>query len=108
MARAIDADEFIRIVELIDERYDLSGLRGVYPRRVLTSDGLIFLINRLPTIDPVKHGKWIDKSEWHGTWGVCRYECSCCGYTIPRKPFSRGDGKGSKYCDECGARMDGD
>ena len=73
-------------------------------------DGNLYDVEMYPgyELQLVKHGKWIDKSEWHGTWGVCRYECSCCGYTIPRKPFSRGDEKGSKYCDECGARMDGE
>lgn len=58
-------------------------------------------------VSPVKHGRWIDKTTWFGSIGKCCYECSECGYQIPYKPQSRGDGKGSKYCDECGARMDG-
>ena len=48
---------------------------------------------------------WIDKTDWTGTLGYCQYQCSNCGFTKGSKPFSRGDGKGSKFCEECGAVM---
>lgn len=49
--------------------------------------------------------EWIDHTEWIGSFGMCKYTCSACGFTINEKPFSAGNGKGSKYCEECGARM---
>lgn len=59
-------------------------------------------------VQPIVNAHWIDKTTWFGSIGKCCYECSECGYQIPHKPQSRGDGKGGKWCDECGARMDGD
>ena len=52
-----------------------------------------------------KQAEWIDNTEWIGAFGVCRYTCSACGFTKNEKPFSAGNGKGSKYCEECGAKM---
>lgn len=54
-------------------------------------------------IEPV--AEWIDNTEWIGSFGMCRYTCSACGFTKNEKPFSAGNGKGSKYCEECGAKM---
>ena len=59
-------------------------------------------------VQPIKHGRWIDRTEWFGRIGKCQYECSVCGYMREGKPQSRYDGKGGKFCDECGARMDGE
>lgn len=59
--------------------------------------------------EPVKHGKWIDKTYWTYDYGAeieyPLFECSVCGYTVCEKPLKRGDRKGGKYCDECGAKM---
>lgn len=63
-------------------------------------------IDDVPTIEPVKYGKWVDKTVWIRGIGHYKYECSCCGYVVNHKPKSRGDGKGGKYCDECGAKME--
>ena len=55
-------------------------------------------INRLPSVDalPVKRGKWITEECLPGV-----AVCSICGHEI------RGIGcQYTKYCDECGARMD--
>lgn len=49
--------------------------------------------------------EWIDNTEWIGSFGMCRYTCSACGFTKNEKPFSAGNGKGSKFCEECGAKM---
>lgn len=54
-------------------------------------------------IEPV--AEWIDNTEWIGSFGMCRYTCSACGFTKNEKPFSAGNGKGSKFCEECGAKM---
>ena len=76
-------------------------------------DGVEFILDKLDAIpvadvQPVRHGKWIDKPVWLRGVGLCRYECSYCGYVVDSKPGSRGSGKGGKYCDECGAKMDGE
>lgn len=65
-------------------------------------------LDEAPTVDaaPVVHGRWIDKTVWVGGLGHIRTQCSVCGTVYPNKPGSRGDGKGGKFCEECGAKMD--
>ena len=64
----------------------------------------------LPTVNPVpvKRGRWIKKRYWSEGVGMGErygyyYSCSKCGNWV------RGgyDECGKKYCDECGALMDG-
>ena len=56
------------------------------------------LICQLPSAEPVRHGKWITEECLPGV-----AVCSICGHEI------RGIGcQYTKYCDECGARMDKD
>lgn len=60
-------------------------------------------IKNSPTIDPVKHGYWMETTVWDGMLGKCYRKCSVCGtifYGVPSK------GQEIKYCQECGARMD--
>ena len=56
------------------------------------------LIDEIPAadIDPVQHGWWI----WHKKWEPFefKYECSIC---------HDGSDLESKYCPNCGAKMDG-
>lgn len=75
-----------------------------------TCNIIIEAISDMPKADvqPLKHGRWIDRTEWFGRIGKCQYECSVCGYMREGKPQSRYDGKGGKFCDECSAKMDGD
>lgn len=63
----------------------------------------------LPIIDakPIVHAHWIEKTEWYHGIGRIHCTCSNCGYTVDYKPGSRGDGRGGKFCDDCGAKMDG-
>lgn len=52
-----------------------------------------------PTVDPVKHGQWIDKygdGDWH---------CSCCGAIVENHEQ---DYRNWYFCYHCGARMNGD
>lgn len=59
------------------------------------NNGLILAMNAVadvPTIDPVKHGKWIE------TGLVDVIECSECGW-IKTEPYWN-------YCPHCGTRMD--
>ena len=61
------------------------------------------VIDNMPTIDPVKHGKWIDR---RSIAAMNRYECSACKRTTIVDEFM---GKPMyAYCPWCGARMKGD
>ena len=58
---------------------------------------------------PVRHGRWIKKRYWSEGVGMGErygyyYSCSKCGNLV-RGGYNE---CGKKYCDECGARMDGD
>ena len=70
-------------------------------------------INMLPSIDAVKHGRWIKMSDADGQY-YCRSEC---GEELYRKltfdrefdifPHKKSIEK-TMYCPNCGARMDGE
>lgn len=71
---------------------------------------VIDVIKTVPPVDavPVVHGRWIREDFWSKGVGMGEsygyyYKCSKCGNLV------RGgyDECGKKYCDECGARMDG-
>ena len=68
-------------------------------RRVIdaTKRCIVTDLEQLPTIDPVKHGRWIDDSQdGKGMW----FLCSECGESAPEvEPWD--------YCPNCGAKMDG-
>lgn len=55
------------------------------------------LIDDAPTIDPVRHGRWIDMNTATDNY-YPRYKCSVCDYGANY----------SNFCPNCGARMDGD
>lgn len=84
---AIDAvhDEFDECLV-----WDASGLE--------TANVVENVLDTIPPADvrPVKHGKWIVKTDSEGkTYGVC----SRCGYEQYAGHL--------KYCPECGGKMDG-
>ena len=55
------------------------------------------LADNMPTIDPVKRGKWIKISDRN-------YKCSCCGawWTVDRDSTI----KDFKFCPNCGAQIE--
>ena len=55
---------------------------------------IIGVLEELPTIDPVKHGKWI------GTWEKGAYTCSECRFIMDTP-----NDVTTNYCPNCGARM---
>ncbi len=56
------------------------------------------IIAQLPTIAPVKHGKWVRDVNKDG---YLMWICSICKCEKHKK-------RGLKFCPNCGARMDGD
>lgn len=92
MSRMIDADA---LIEKCGEWYTEEG----------TEEGFIgtvkSLVDRQPTIEERKKGKWIEQDDgWDGVY----YECSCC-----KEAFTLIDGTPSEnlynYCPNCGADM---
>ena len=60
-------------------------------------EGFIEYLERRPTVDSVKHGKWIKISD---LCGVEVLKCSACSKERPRMP--------TMYCCDYGAKMDGE
>lgn len=77
MSRLIDAD---RLKVVLEKNFGHTGGASVLEQ----------LINVQPTIDPVKHGRWV----MQGT----AYGCSLCGESVIH-PFHN-------YCPNCGAEME--
>ena len=63
-------------------------------------DGVLNLLDEQPTIDPVKHGRWIHSS----STAYLTVSCSECGYKVNHFLSTW---QTAKYCPNCGARMDG-
>lgn len=65
------------------------------------------LIDKQPTIDPVKHGRWIPTCENNSTGPLVR--CSCCGMYINPSATTielKRQKLEPKYCENCGAKME--
>ena len=62
-------------------------------------------IKRLPSEDvvPVRHGRWIPKFDGKFQGGAYWFDCSECGHTV-----TGGNLSGKHFCENCGARMDGE
>ena len=57
------------------------------------------LMNDAPTVDPFKHGHWINTNE--GIWNAVEVlKCSVCG-EIDNRMY-----RSDAYCPNCGAKMD--
>lgn len=69
------------------------------------NQAIVDILNLVEAIKIEPVAEWIDNTEWIGAFGMCRYTCSACGFIKNEKPFSAGNGKGSKFCEECGAKM---
>lgn len=59
-------------------------------------------VAKMPTIDPVKHGRWVKQTDENCWW----YECSECGDYPMKNAY--GHEELSAYCPHCGAIMEGD
>lgn len=89
--RPIDADKMKSYI-------DCGHLR--HPNEICLSEhNVVQMLDKQPTLDvePVRHGRWIDKRLYLNGGCINHWECSICGY---------GQNGGSNYCPNCGARMD--
>lgn len=101
--RLIDADALEKEVETME--YD------VINREWGESDGFsgacVFnMIADMPTVDPVKHGKW---EEWSGIITVGpegKHHCSLCGGRAPYYYDAGFHKRLTDWCPGCGAKMD--
>ena len=60
------------------------------------------VVDSMPTVDPVKHGHWVEQEHEDWKWSK-EYRCSECGkYRLMTNPF----GREWNYCPNCGAKMD--
>lgn len=68
-------------------------------------ENLVLAMKAIPTIDPVKRGKWkcfIEiGSGLYDSIDIPRAECSECGFKVPEEW-----GGWFKFCPNCGARME--
>lgn len=85
--RLIDADELRKSIENLPNCYN--GFSDTYDKACI-----IGVLEELPTVEPVKHGRWKCESDME-TYTIWR--CSECGIGFKNT---------SAYCRNCGARMD--
>lgn len=91
--RLIDADKCISEIKNNIHFYGHEHVREGLQRA-------IGFINHTPTVDPVKHGRWIT----HACYELTSYEsCSCCDDYLPSCFYGN---TLPKYCPNCGAKMD--
>lgn len=99
--RLIDADALKeRLAKCIDNRkaqVEQSTTEGQHEYHLGKMSGYVMaskIVDELPTIDPVKHGKWI------GTWEKGAYTCSECRFIMDTP-----NDVTTNFCPNCGARM---
>lgn len=101
MDEYIDREALRDAVESIDWYSVLEGklTTGANSENALYKANDIYsAIENAPTADvaPVRHGRWIWRNKWEPF--EFKYECSIC---------HEGSDLESKYCTNCGAKMDG-
>ena len=106
--RLIDADEAYKV------------LTDYYHHKTeIQHKALKEAIERVHTVDPVKHGHWIieDIITYERSYGGTLYEpvykCSCCGrvtesYVRGDEPIMPEDADFPEFCGNCGAKMTGE
>ena len=104
MARLIDADQAVAEAEHLLELYNLAmagaetnrEIKHIVKRQELFK-AVRAVVNTCPTVEPVKHGHWIDTGRGDYYFSK-QYRCSCCNSV---------DYMRAPYCYNCGAKMDG-
>ena len=90
----IDRDVLERKIQ--DAKDCLGNTVDDLPRYLAVGVMQMFLKD-MPTIDPVKHGRWIEHKGGDDYIGYPIYECSECGYDAGETA--------TNYCPNCGALM---
>ena len=92
MTRYIDADEAYAV------------LSNYYHRQTeIQHEALREALGRVPTVDTVKHGHWLDDGQRLGNNNECAiHECDQCGETVY---VYLNDPRRWNYCPKCGAKM---
>ena len=101
--RLIDANVLLKT--LSDLKYECINQKQKAACNAVLHDFMPQIINDEPTIEaqPVKHGKWVELPKALNP-NELPCQCSNCKHVVS---FYYGYPK-SKFCDECGAKMDGD
>lgn len=92
--RLIDADELKDII--CSNVYPVADAFNSRDYGMLWTGGIEKAIDDMPTVDPVKHGRWVEHDS--SIKDVPTEACSECG--------EWSYGYNEKYCPNCGARMD--
>ena len=72
-----------------------------YTGYALSADEVAMAVENAPTIDPVRHGRWVESFKVNAPPTLrSRWTCSWCGNV---QTYGITD-----YCPNCGARMDGE
>lgn len=98
--RLIDADAFRR---KLDEHYPFTkDEQSKHGMADIAKSTVLFVLNTMPTVEERKTGKWVhDGYDFpHGNDWI---HCSVCGKRGINVPADK-----SKYCPNCGARMEGE
>lgn len=101
--RIVDADEILKkqkelIKRTSDEVYGGNWCNSV----ILAMSSVAGIVLEAPTIEVVKHGKWIEEDDCYTTSGtyIEEFKCSLCNEIVNWHKY--------KFCPYCGAKMDGD
>ena len=97
------AAQAINVLPKCYRNYQTDNLDDAYEKGW---EDALFSLNALPTVDPVKHGKWIRTSPTAWKW-----TCSCCkkddAYAYSAGESFEPDVLQDLFCPNCGAKMDG-
>jgi len=97
MARLIDADALKELIA--NNVYPVQDAFNDRDYGMFWTGGIEKAIDDAPTVDPVKHGRWINANE--GLWNTVEVlKCSVCG-EIDNRMY-----RSDAYCPNCGAKMD--
>ena len=85
------------MIDLIDRQAAIDAVDGALLDGI--AEGIaIEILENLPSVQPVRHGKWTDRNEAMFAPFWERYKCSECGERS----------ENSNYCPNCGADMRGE
>lgn len=98
--RLIDADALKELIA--NNVYPVQDAFNDRDYGMFWTGGIEKAIDNAPTVDPVKHGHWVEQDHEDWKWSK-EYRCSECGqYRLVTNPV----GREWKYCPNCGAKMD--